>query len=284
MIGVQRTQSHQSAAAELPGRLPIMSLQIVQQRNLLFQLVESLATHGLLASMGRIRQSAPRSQARMVGVRKKCASCTPAFIQHHTLSSRRCAHRRTVDGSGKRVGSLQCGAACSADSPAAMRSQACCRQCKAEWRRRRQPIGQDGEGLPARLTDSASHPNAFVPVIVGLTEPPSVADDRVVPANRTSPRQEVQAGSPRVDVVFRLWQCDKENHGWREGPPVTVLCQSFDLLAGPSPSRQNQFRTKKEYCFALLAASPSLRTLAGLKRQCVKVVSVERGLPSQSGG
>ena len=29
-------------------------------------------------------------------------------------------------------------------------------------------------------------------------------------------------GSPRVDVVFRLWQCDKENHGWREGPPRPV--------------------------------------------------------------
>ena len=27
---------------------------------------------------------------------------------------------------------------------------------------------------------------------------------------------------PRVDVVFYLWQCDKDNHGWREGPPVTV--------------------------------------------------------------
>jgi hypothetical protein len=26
-------------------------------------------------------------------------------------------------------------------------------------------------------------------------------------------------GSPRVDVVFVLWQCDQENHGWREGPP-----------------------------------------------------------------
>ena len=34
-------------------------------------------------------------------------------------------------------------------------------------------------------------------------------------------------GSPRVDVVFRLWECDKENHGWREGPPVTVLWQRF---------------------------------------------------------
>jgi hypothetical protein len=50
-----------------------MSLQIIQQRNLLFQLVESLTTHGLLASMGRIRQNEPRSQARMVGVRKKCS-------------------------------------------------------------------------------------------------------------------------------------------------------------------------------------------------------------------
>ena len=73
-------------------------------------------------------------------------------------------------------------------------------------------------------------------------------------------------GSPRVDVVFRLWQCDKENHGWREGPPLTVPWQSFDLLAGPSPSRQNQLRTKKEYSFAPLAARSSIRTLAGLKR------------------
>ena len=31
-------------------------------------------------------------------------------------------------------------------------------------------------------------------------------------------------GSPRVDVVFCFWQCDKENHGWREGPPLTVPC------------------------------------------------------------
>jgi len=51
--------------------------------------------------------------------------------------------------------------------------------------------------------------------------------------------------SPRVDVVFRLWQCDKENHGWREGPPVTVLCQVFDRLAGPSPSGYIRFERKK---------------------------------------
>jgi hypothetical protein len=30
-------------------------------------------------------------------------------------------------------------------------------------------------------------------------------------------------GSPRLNVVFRLGQCDQENHGWREGPPLTAL-------------------------------------------------------------
>jgi len=63
-------------------------------------------------------------------------------------------------------------------------------------------------------------------------------------------------GSPRVDVVFRLWQCDKENHGWREGPPVTVLCQVFDLLAGPSPSGLISFERKQEYCFTSLPPAP----------------------------
>jgi hypothetical protein len=64
-------------------------------------------------------------------------------------------------------------------------------------------------------------------------------------------------GLPRVDVVFCFWQCDKENHGWREGPPLTVLCESSDPLAGPSPSGKVSFeRKKKEYCFALAGASP----------------------------
>ena len=66
-------------------------------------------------------------------------------------------------------------------------------------------------------------------------------------------------GSPRVDVVFRLWQCDKENHGWREGPPVTVLCQSFRSAGRAFTLRLNQFRTKKEYRFTLLPANLSLK-------------------------
>jgi hypothetical protein len=46
-------------------------LQILQQWNPLFQLIESVTIHGLLASIGRIRQTALKSQARMVGVRKR---------------------------------------------------------------------------------------------------------------------------------------------------------------------------------------------------------------------
>jgi hypothetical protein len=71
VVSMQRAQPHPSAATEWPRRLPIMRLQIAHQGNLLFQVVESLAIHGLLASMGRIRQAVLRSQATMVGVRKK---------------------------------------------------------------------------------------------------------------------------------------------------------------------------------------------------------------------
>src|ERR1035441_9637349 len=65
-------------------------------------------------------------------------------------------------------------------------------------------------------------------------------------------------GSPRVAVVFLLWQCDKENHGWCEGPPVTVLCQSFRSAGRAFTLRLNQFRTKKEYSFTRPPTSLSL--------------------------
>jgi hypothetical protein len=52
------------------------------------------------------------------------------------------------------------------------------------------------------MTDSAPHPNEFVPVIVGLAEPPSMADDRVVVANRTAPWQEVQRDYPGSMLSF----------------------------------------------------------------------------------
>ena len=66
-------------------------------------------------------------------------------------------------------------------------------------------------------------------------------------------------GSPRVDVVFRLWQCDKENQGWREGPLLTVSWQSFDLLAGPSPSGKVSFGRKKNTALRRCPRAPHLR-------------------------
>jgi hypothetical protein len=56
---------------------------------------------------------------------------------------------------------------------------------QAEMPRWRQPVRQDGEGLPARTANPAPHPNAFVLVVVSLSESPPVADDGVVSAQRT---------------------------------------------------------------------------------------------------
>jgi len=105
----------------------------------------------------------------------------------------------------------------------------------AEMPGRRQPVGQNREGLVARPTHSAPRPEGSALIVVTLAKSLSVADDGVVAADRTTPRQKGQRDRSGVDVVFRLWQCDKKNQGWREGPPLTVPCQSFDLLPGLHP-------------------------------------------------
>jgi len=73
---------------------------------------------------------------------------------------------------------------------------------QAVRRCRCKPIGQNREGFPARLTDSTADPDAFLVLIVGQTEPSPMADDRVVPANRTTPRQEVQWDHPGSTLSF----------------------------------------------------------------------------------
>jgi|NGEPerStandDraft_6_1074524.scaffolds.fasta_scaffold286041_1 hypothetical protein len=80
-------------------------------------------------------------------------------------------------------------------------------------------------------------------------------------------------GSPRVDIVFRLWQCDKENHGWREGPPQTVLPSSIRWLA--FTLLVSQRRTKKEYCFLPTSARPpncKISRYISYYRQLVRVL------------
>jgi len=67
---------------------------------------------------------------------------------------------------------------------------------------RRQLIRQDRERLAARLTDSAPHPDACAPVIVALTKSSAMADDGVVMANRTAPRQKFQGDHPGSLLSF----------------------------------------------------------------------------------
>jgi len=69
-------------------------------------------------------------------------------------------------------------------------------------RNRRQPIGQDREGFLARPANPAPHPNIFVPIIVCLSKPSSVADDRVVLASWASPWKECQRNYPGSTLTF----------------------------------------------------------------------------------
>jgi hypothetical protein len=82
-----------------------MRLEIVEQRYQPLKFIEGFTIHGLLASISRIRYRAGTSQAMMVGAWRTHFHWDPA--QHHKLSSRRCAQRRTVDASGEWDGSLQ---------------------------------------------------------------------------------------------------------------------------------------------------------------------------------
>ena len=130
-----------------------------------------------------------------------------------------------------------------------MRSQACCRQGTLKCPEGANQFGQDGEGLPARPANPAPHPDAFVLVIVGLAQSPAVADDRVVAGKPGIAAAGDPTGLPRLDVVFGVWQCDKKNHGWREGPPLTVACKVSICWPGLHPPGKVRFKRKKNTAF-----------------------------------
>jgi hypothetical protein len=77
--------------------------------------------------------------------------------------------------------------------------------------------------------------------------------------------------SPRIGLVIGLWQCDKENHGWREGLPLTVAAK-FRSEDRPSPSGKVSLERKKNTVFRCRSRA-SLRTLAGYKRHFGEVSS-----------
>ena len=60
------------------------------------------------------------------------------------------------------------------------------------------------------MTDPASYPDPVVALIVCLLAPLAMADDGIVAAQRTPPREQLQSeDGHRMGLVLRLWQCDK---------------------------------------------------------------------------
>jgi|ERR1700738_5046028 hypothetical protein len=82
-------------------------------------------------------------------------------------------------------------------------------------------------------------------LVMSLFAPPPVTDDGSIAAQRTLSRQQMQRdrGHPEW-VAFSLGQCDKKNHGWREGLPLTAPCQVSTVtgLHPPGKSMSNEKR------------------------------------------
>ena len=85
----------------------------------------------------------------------------------------------------------------------------------------------------AWTTPATANPDLLVPLVVRLFEPQSVTDDRTLVTKWAQPRQQFQRdlGHTGVSLVFRFWQCDKQNHGWRESRWQRLLPGSTEWLA-----------------------------------------------------
>ena len=115
------------------------------------------------------------------------------------------------------------------------------------------------------MTDSASHPNVFVVFIVGLAEPSSMPDDRVVLAKGTSPRQEVEGDHPGSMLSFASGSAIKR---------ITAGVKARRWFSLPGLLRRPAFTllvyslSNERKKAALNTASPSLTTLAGYFARC----------------
>ncbi len=76
--------------------------------------------------------------------------------------------------------------------------------------------------FPARTAAPPAHPDPVLLLVVGLSLPSSVTDDRSLLASGTAARQIAQTdtGELPAKIVFCTRPCDKENHGCRHGPPA----------------------------------------------------------------
>jgi hypothetical protein len=80
---------------------------------------------------------------------------------------------------------------------------------------------------------------------VALTKSPAVADNRVASAKRTASRQKLQGDHPGSVLSFASGSAINRIKAGVKAPPLTVPCESFDLLAGPSPSGKVSLKRKK---------------------------------------
>jgi hypothetical protein len=80
-------------------------------------------------------------------------------------------------------------------------------------------------------------------------------------------------GLPRLDLVFRRWQCDKENHGWREGPPLTVPCQDSICWRGLHPPAKSVSNDKR-ILLCVAGREPLTQDIGRYKRTWAQVRSI----------
>jgi hypothetical protein len=71
-------------------------------------------------------------------------------------------------------------------------------------------VGQNRKGLFTSSAEPTSNPQAYVHIVMRLSEPSAMTDDRGSRTNWTPPRQAIQ-GNYRIDLVFCFRQCDKED-------------------------------------------------------------------------
>ncbi len=202
VVGVQRTQSQKAAEADRSRPLPIMCLQILQQRNLLFQFVERdcdswTACLDWQNTADRAEIPGKDGGCPQKGRPDDSGGQPAPHAEQATLCPS--AHARGIRQTGW-IFAVRCGlfSRLAGGDPFTGLLSA----MEGIVPGGHQPIGQDREGFSARLAESPPHPNAFLLAIMGRTEPSSMANDRVVPANRTSPRQQVQRDHPGSMLSF----------------------------------------------------------------------------------
>jgi hypothetical protein len=86
----------------------------------------------------------------------------------------------------------------------------------------------------------------------------------------SSAAEPVRTASPRGGVVLRLCEWDIENHGWREGPPLTVPLRESRSAGRAFTLGSIQHEREKNTAFVSAAAIPLTHTFGRLFRATKK--------------